>query len=205
MPAAVSCPISPGPPGCKTGGMDPKAIPLTGQAEGDRERRAREFATAAHARAGQRRKYTGEPYIEHPAAVVALVRSVPHDEAMLCAAWLHDVIEDCGVTADSIERNFGYDVAQLVVQITDVSKPSDGNRRARKEIDRAHLASACPRGKTIKIADVIHNVSSIAKADAEFARVYVPEKALLLELLADGDATLLAQARALIEEVQREN
>lgn len=181
--------------------MDTNAHPAAGSAEGDRERRAREFATAAHARVGQRRKYTGEPYIEHPAAVVALVRSVPHDEAMLCAAWMHDLIDDCGVTADDIERLFGHDVAQLVVQVTGVSRPSDGNRRARKAIDREHLAKACPRGMTLKIADIIHNLVSIAARDPAFARVYVPEKALELDVLVEGDATLMAQARAIIAEV----
>jgi len=185
--------------------MNTKAIPAAGLVEGDRERRACEFATAAHARVGQRRKYTGQPYIEHPAAVVALVRTVPHDEAMLCAAWMHDLIEDCGVAADDIERLLGYDVAQLVVQVTGVSKPSDGNRRTRKAIDREHLARACPRGKTIKIADIIHNMASIATCDPAFARVYVPEKALELDALAEGDATLMAQARAMIAEVQHED
>lgn len=51
------------------------------------EQRAREFAEAAHARIDQRRKYTGEPYIAHPAAVVELVRSVPHTDEMIAAAW----------------------------------------------------------------------------------------------------------------------
>jgi len=55
----------------------------------------------------QVRKYTGEPYINHPAEVVELVRSVPHTEAMLCAAWLHDVVEDTPATLRSIEYLFG--------------------------------------------------------------------------------------------------
>jgi hypothetical protein len=49
--------------------------------------RARAYATMAHERIGQRRKYTDEPHITHPAAVVALVWSIPHDEAMIAAAW----------------------------------------------------------------------------------------------------------------------
>jgi (p)ppGpp synthase/HD superfamily hydrolase len=54
--------------------------------------RARVFATAAHAAVGQLRKYTNEPYIVHPAEVMALVRRVAHDEGMLAAALLHDVL-----------------------------------------------------------------------------------------------------------------
>lgn len=166
--------------------------------EGDLERLAREFATLAHERVGQRRKYTNEPYIVHPAAVVELVRSVPHDEAMLCAAWLHDTVEDCGVGLDEIERVFGLDVATLVAHLTDVSKPSDGNREARKAIDRAHTAQACARAKTIKLADLIDNTHSIVERDPAFAKIYLREKALLLDVLVEGDATLQAQARAML-------
>ena len=66
------------------------------------EQLAKKFATHAHG--DQKRKYTLEPYIAHPAAVVELVRGVPHTEAMLCAAWLHDVVEDTPVTIDEVER-----------------------------------------------------------------------------------------------------
>jgi guanosine-3',5'-bis(diphosphate) 3'-pyrophosphohydrolase len=55
------------------------------------EDRARTFATAAHAAVGQLRKYTHEPYIVHPAEVVSIVKSVAHTEAMVAAAWMHDV------------------------------------------------------------------------------------------------------------------
>ena len=48
------------------------------------EAKARKFAEEAHA--GQRRRYTNDPYIVHPAAVVGLVRSVPHTEVMLCCS-----------------------------------------------------------------------------------------------------------------------
>lgn len=170
-----------------------------GHNEGNLERRAREFATLAHERVGQRRKYTNEPYIVHPAAVVDLVRSVPHDEAMLCAAWLHDTVEDCDVAIDEIERVFGHDVATLVAHLTDVSKASDGNREARKAIDRAHTARACARAKTIKLADLIDNTKSIVAGDQAFAKVYLREKALLLEVLREGDATLMARARSLLK------
>ena len=61
-------------------------------------KKARQFAQQAHAAFDQRRKYTGEPYIVHPAEVARLVASVSNDEAMICAAWLHDVVEDTEVT-----------------------------------------------------------------------------------------------------------
>jgi len=64
----------------------------------DLELKAKAFATKCHEDIKQVRKYTGEPYINHPAAVVEIVRSVPHTEAMLCAAWLHDTVEDTNAT-----------------------------------------------------------------------------------------------------------
>lgn len=50
------------------------------------EELARRYATQAHAETGQRRKYTDEPYIVHPAAVVELVRSITDNPVMLAAA-----------------------------------------------------------------------------------------------------------------------
>jgi len=162
------------------------------------EHRAKEFATLAHTRIGQTRKYTGEPYIAHPAAVAELVRSVPHTEAMLCAAWLHDTVEDCGVSLDEIEQIFGFEVASLVEQLTDVSKPSDGKRAIRKAMDREHTSKASPQAKTIKLADLIDNTRSIVERDPNFARVYLEEKRLLLELLREGEAHLWEEAYRLV-------
>ena len=104
--------------------------------------RARVFATAAHAAVGQTRKYTGEPYVVHPLEVANIVLSVGGTEAMVAAAMLHDVLEDTGVTFDLLEDEFGEEVAQLVLWLTDVSKPEDGNRSTRKALDRQHSAAA---------------------------------------------------------------
>lgn len=158
--------------------------------------KALKFATYAHM--GQKRKYTGEEYIVHPIEVMEIVKSVPHTEAMLIAALLHDTIEDCGVTEGQIEANFGREVADLVIWLTDVSKPSDGNRKIRKEIDRQHTAKAPAEAKTIKLADLISNTVSIVEHDKHFATVYLREKKLLLEVLKEGDSTLFEKASAFV-------
>lgn len=150
--------------------------------------RARAFAIKAHGT--QVRKYTGELYWHHPAAVVELVRSVPHDESMLAAAWLHDVVEDTPCTSLEIHNEFGLHVACLVEQLTDVSKPTDGNRAKRKAMDCLHTSHASPKAKTVKLADLIDNSRSIIAHDPDFARVYLKEKALLLQFLQEGDPTL---------------
>lgn len=156
------------------------------------EKEARAFAAGCHA--DQARKYTGESYVEHPAAVAELVRSVPHDRDMLLAAWLHDVVEDCGITIREIESRFGIAAAALVEMVTDVSRPQDGNRAKRKALDRSHLAQASSAAKTVKLADLIDNTCSIVARDPKFAKVYLAEKALLLPFLREGNATLWQMA-----------
>ena len=162
------------------------------------EQRAKELATVSHF--GQARKYTGEPYINHPTAVVEIVRSVWHTEEMLAAAWLHDVVEDCGVSISEIREEFGDDVASLVDWLTDVSKPSDGNRARRKHLDLLHTSSASPEAKTIKLADLIDNTSSIVKYDPDFAKVYLREKSLLLGVLLEGNPELWSRANEILSE-----
>jgi len=149
---------------------------------------------AAQAHYGQLRKYDDSPYLWHPIAVATLVRSVPHTEAMVCAALLHDVVEDTDTDLEEIHLTFGHEITALVEMLTDISRPEDGNRAARKAIDRAHTAKASPAAKTIKLADLIDNTRSITAHDPEFAKVYLAEKRLLLEVLAEGDPTLYAEA-----------
>jgi len=160
--------------------------------------RARVFATAAHAAVGQVRKYTFEPYIVHPAEVVSIVKSVPHTDVMLAAAWLHDVVEDTGVTIETVRAEFGTEVAELVGWLTDVSRPEHGNRAHRKALDRAHSAMAPAEAQTVKLADLIANTRSIMSHDAAFAKTYLEEKRLLLEVMTKGDPTLMAEARKYI-------
>lgn len=149
------------------------------------------FATAAHAACKQIRKYTGEPYIVHPIEVVDIIeRYVKHTPEMLAAAYLHDVLEDTGVEYGTLREVFGVEVADMVLWLTDVSKPEDGNRSTRKEMDRMRIALAPADVQTIKVADLISNTRSIVAHDINFARVYLHEKDLLLKALDRADPIL---------------
>lgn len=139
----------------------------------------------------------------HPASVAKLVASVTDDEAMICAAWLHDVVEDTPVTIEEIQAEFGEDIAQLVADLTDVSKPEDGNRKVRKALDRAHTAQASCRAKTVKLADLIDNSASIIKYAPGFARIYIQEKKALLAVLKEGDQTLYQMAEKIVMEYEQ--
>jgi (p)ppGpp synthase/HD superfamily hydrolase len=160
--------------------------------------KALRFATDAHN--GQVRKYTGEPYINHPVAVSKLVMSVTNNQHMIAAALLHDTVEDTPVTLRDIRREFGGLIETWVEDLTDISRPENGNRTVRKLIDLRHTARALPLAKTIKLADLIDNTNSIVSHDPKFAPIYMREKKALLAVLTLGDKILYMQAQKLVND-----
>jgi hypothetical protein len=89
---------------------------------------------------------------------------------------------------------------ELVKELTDVSRPGDGNRAVRKAIDRQHTAGASRRAKTIKLADVIDNCQDICRHDPRFGRVYIGEMRALMEVLGEGDRSLFEKASRIMAE-----
>lgn len=158
------------------------------------------FAACAHK--DQRRKYTQLPYVTHCKAVMEWVGHYTDDMSTICAAALHDTVEDTSVTREDIKLVFGERVAELVMEVTDLSTPEDGNREIRKEIDRRHLAKSSPGGATIKLADLIDNTSSIVKYDKNFAKTYLKEKALLLPFLYHGNQSLYLLAKETLRQAE---
>lgn len=165
---------------------------------------ARVFATEAHASINQRRRFSDEPYIVHPEAVAQLVSEVTDETALIAAAWLHDVVEDTPVTLSDLRNQFGDDITQLVYEVSKVSGDIAGDRVLKSALDRDHFAQASPRGKTIKLADMIDNLKSVVQSAPEFAKSYVPEKSLLLPLLKEGNNTLYLLAADVVDQCERE-
>jgi len=180
---------------------------------------AEAFGRKAHG--DQKRKYTGEPYIEHPIAVAARVWKVAHTMEQVIAALLHDVVEDTKVQLQDVIKKFGPVVGNYVWWLTDaeILKAPDGsisvvqimgptgklqnaNRDMRKAMNREKIARMPDAVKTIKIADMIDNSISIAQHDPNFAVVYMREKALILPLLVGGDKELWAEAEAILQQYQ---
>ena len=158
--------------------------------------RAKTYAVSAHRRIDQRRKYTHLPYDVHLKRVAALVGSVSDDPELIAAAWLHDIVEDTPATFSDLEHEFGHRVSELVRSVTDVSRPSDGNRAARKRIDLHHLAQANSDGQTIKLADLIDNTEDICGHDTRFGRVFLREAGEIFNVLTKGDVRLRKRAKA---------
>jgi (p)ppGpp synthase/HD superfamily hydrolase len=163
---------------------------------------ARIFATQAHGATGQRRKYTGEPYIVHPTAVVDLLKGAGiTDQAMLCAAWLHDVLEDCpAVAACEIGASFGPEVEAMVWVLTNIPAGQGLNRASRKAADLKRISESDGRVQTIKVADLIDNTSSIVEHDPTFAKVYMAEKRSLLIGMARANTVLWNRAWDIVED-----
>lgn len=159
-----------------------------------------EFATKAHA--GQKRKYTGEDYIEHPMEVARIVRDAIGDTDLrlvaIAAALLHDTVEDTDTTLEDLTENFGSVVSEYVMHLTHVD-PDFGNRAARKAEDARRLSLAPAMVKTIKLADIIHNSESIIESDPKFAKVFMKEMTVLVAALHGGNEALHAEATAIID------
>jgi (p)ppGpp synthase/HD superfamily hydrolase len=146
-----------------------------------------------------RRKYDNTPYFNHPAAVAQMVREFGGSDAMIAAAYLHDTLEDTPLDPRLI---FNLDdtgeVLDLVIELTDVSRPEDGNRFTRKAIDRVHTAQASKDAQNIKMCDLIHNAHNIQEFDPSFAKVYRDEMRLLLPMMEKANSSLRKQLEEIL-------
>lgn len=124
--------------------------------------RAFQFAKEAHK--GVRRR-SGEPYIMHPIAVARIAsREIGLGSTSICAALLHDVVEDTDYTVDDIEQHFGSKIAQLVDGLTKISGGIFGDRASvQAENFRKLLLTMSEdiRVVLIKMADRLHNMRTL--------------------------------------------
>ncbi len=134
---------------------------------------AYKFAAKAHE--GQTRM-SGEPFIEHPMQTALFLADLHLDPAAISAALLHDVVEDCGVKIEVIEKKFGKDVAKMVDGVTKLSKmdlvTSEGISYSSDDGDDSHDRAASMRKMLvamaedirvvlIKLADRLHNMKTL--------------------------------------------
>lgn len=118
-----------------------------------------DFAARAHR--DQRRKGPAEePYINHPIEVSRLIVECEPDthEDILCAAILHDVIEDCGATRDEIAACFNASVADIVLEVSDDKALPRDERKAKQVETAPHLTAGA---KLVRLADKVANVGAM--------------------------------------------
>ena len=120
-------------------------------------------AFAAEKHRHQRRKDAeASPYINHPIALASLLkREGVGDLAVLCAALLHDTIEDTNTTADELRVLFGEVITSVVLEVTD-DKNLERAERKRLQVQHAHALS--DRAKLVKLADKVCNVYDMVAA-----------------------------------------
>jgi GTP pyrophosphokinase len=145
-------------------------------------RQAYRFADAAHL--GQKRS-SGEPYITHPIAVAAQCAEWRLDAQALCAALLHDAMEDCGVTKTDLVGQFGTQVAELVDGLTKLDKLQFNTREEGQAESFRKMLLAMARDVRvilIKLADRTHNMRTMGdmpkskwgRISAETLEIYAP-------------------------------
>lgn len=141
-------------------------------------RAAREFAIKRHG--DQKREFTGEPYWHHCGRVANQMIRYCASTEIVVAAWLHDTLEDTDATYNELVKEFGVESADIVLEVTNVSRKEHGSRPMRKRLDRQYLTGASWRGQMVKCGDTIDNIPSIVEHNVKFAQVYVPEKRELM-------------------------
>jgi len=152
---------------------------------------------------GQLRKYTGRPYIEHPARVAGRAAILPGaTEIMVAAAFLHDVLEDTPMTAQQMAAEIGDEVTKIVIQLTNVSIGSTLPRAERKRMDREFLSKASREAKELKMLDRIDNLREMQGTPEKFGRLYVNESRLLLEVVGDTNNILADELKQAIRDLE---
>jgi len=121
------------------------------------------LAFAAHKHRHQRRKDAeASPYINHPIALadVLVNEGGVTDVEVLCAALLHDTVEDTATTHEELVNAFGSRVARIVAEVTDDQALAKAER---KRLQIEHAPSLSPEAKLVKLADKICNLRDVAE------------------------------------------
>lgn len=151
----------------------------------------------------QRRKYSNEPYIRHPAEVAGIAAGAwvaSHQQeialnVLLAVCWLHDVVEDGHRSIEWLKERYPQEVVDGVIFLTE---SKEGIRSTRKREHNERIALAPNWVKTIRAADMLANlrklVAHAGAKDRAFVRLYLSEKRNLLKYLNGADQTILSAA-----------
>ena len=121
------------------------------------------YVFSAQVHAGQVR-LSGEPYLSHPLSVAALMAEMHLDVASICAALLHDAVEDSNTTVEDVTRLLGKEVAELVDGVTKISKIQASSQSSRQADSLRKMILAMAKDIRIlllKLADRLHNMRTL--------------------------------------------
>ncbi|HEX6470597.1 MAG TPA: bifunctional (p)ppGpp synthetase/guanosine-3',5'-bis(diphosphate) 3'-pyrophosphohydrolase [Streptosporangiaceae bacterium] len=121
----------------------------------------RAYDVAAYWHRDQKRK-SGDPYITHPLAVATILAELGMNQETLCAALLHDTVEDTGYTLDELRSAFGDEIAALVDGVTKLERVKYGEAAEAETVRKMVVAMARDiRVLVIKLADRLHNMRTL--------------------------------------------
>ncbi len=149
--------------------------------------KAVKFAVNAHS--GQQRKVNNVPYIVHPMEAVTITATMTCDQELLAAAALHDVLEDTSVTEETVRKEFGDRIADLVVSESEPQYPELPRSESwalRKQYALEHLENASREVKMVTMGDKLSNMRAIWRS-------YLIEGDKLWEAFNVTDATVQEQ------------
>lgn len=128
--------------------------------------KAYEFSEKAHA---EQKRYSGEPYFSHTSEVGLSLAEIGMDAQTISAGLLHDVMEDAGVTAETMEAEFGTEVLTLVRGVTKLGALRyHGMERHTESLRKLFAATAEDiRVLIIKLLDRLHNAKTLQHVPAE--------------------------------------
>ncbi len=135
----------------------------------DQEKIKQAYELAAKAHEGQMRE-SGEPYITHPTAVALILSSMGMDAETICAAFLHDVVEDTAITEEEIAEKFTPAVRDIVRGVTKLNKIQFASKEEAQaeNLRRMFLAmSQDIRVILVKLADRLHNMQTLSSCDEQ--------------------------------------
>ena len=121
------------------------------------------YTFAANAHDGQERM-DGKPYISHPLEVASILVEFNMDIETICAALMHDVLEDCDIQKRNIEKIFGKDVAEIVDGVSKLGKIEFQTNQERNLSSFQKMALAMAKDVrviVVKLADRLHNMRTI--------------------------------------------
>ena len=135
------------------------------------------YRLAEKAHGGQQRQ-SGEPYISHPLAVAEILVGLGMDSDCICAALLHDVVEDTDITLEVLQKKFGHDVALMVDGVTKIKKLSFASKEDKQSENIRKMLLAMSediRVIIIKLADRLHNIRTLQFKSPEKQRLIALE------------------------------
>ncbi|MDX1698746.1 MAG: HD domain-containing protein [Thiohalobacterales bacterium] len=135
--------------------------------EGDLKLLLKALGFAAYKHKNQRRRdVEASPYINHPITLANILCNEAHvtDSKVICAALLHDTLEDTDTTAAELEREFGAAICGIVMDVTD---DKTLRKAERKQLQIEHAARISEQAKLVKLADKISNLRDMDSCPPE--------------------------------------